>query len=72
MSRGERESLQAIMDCMAELQVLAESLSGYVLELDPDGSRFPAMRRITEMLVQMAWGWEAGGGLMERVQELTP
>ena len=54
--------LFAIRDTMSQVQEAAESLAGYVLELERLGVSLPAMRRTAETLGQIAMGWEAASG----------
>ena len=54
------QRLQGIRSMMRTVQVLAEQISRYVLELEQTGMDLPNMRQTAVTLAEVALGWEAG------------
>jgi len=54
------QRLAGIEAMMRTVQVLAEQIAKYVLELEQTGLELPNMKQTAATLAQVALGWEAG------------
>ena len=68
MSMNQRElvelraqRLRGIGSMMSTVQILAEQICRYVLELEGTGMALPAVREMAEQLSGIALGWAVGG-----------
>jgi len=53
--------LYAMQAAMLKMQVLAERLSGYMLELEARGMSLPNMHKTVKTLAEIALGWQSQG-----------